>query len=262
MLKKGFNSFLVLKDGWADLISSMVTNDLEAEIRLIKKKKETLLSLLHSGKISQNTFDLLDKNTSRLASAVASLKETLDEEESFWMSNDSQKTKVLETFLIDLKVHYLLGDVSAEEWKQKSEIISSGLNSFRGIETLTEKINSKPAPPTQLLDKDNLSEVKTDLEIGESRELSEMPIKEEKNLKPKKPAKDKRLKAKHKKRITKEPPTLDEPIFSEVHCMNPWKPQCRKTDVELTIYYKGQPTPICHKCWEEISKKDIEWSGL
>ena len=42
-------------------------------------------------------------------------------------------------------------------------------------------------------------------------------------------------------------------------CKNPWNGECRNTDIELSIYYKGEFLPICHQCWKEIANKDLTW---
>jgi len=42
-------------------------------------------------------------------------------------------------------------------------------------------------------------------------------------------------------------------------CRNPWNGECRNTDIELSIYYKGEFLPICHHCWKEIANKDLTW---
>jgi len=42
-------------------------------------------------------------------------------------------------------------------------------------------------------------------------------------------------------------------------CKNPWNGQCRNTDIELSIYYRGEFLPICHQCWREIANKDLTW---
>ncbi|RJS85648.1 hypothetical protein CW706_00780 [Candidatus Bathyarchaeota archaeon] len=48
----------------------------------------------------------------------------------------------------------------------------------------------------------------------------------------------------------------------KIHCMNPWKPECRNTDIEVSIYYKGKMIPICRECWKEIANRDVEWSSI
>ncbi|MEM2935726.1 MAG: CdvA-like protein [Candidatus Bathyarchaeia archaeon] len=44
-----------------------------------------------------------------------------------------------------------------------------------------------------------------------------------------------------------------------MRCRNPWNGNCRNTDIELSIYYKGEFLPICHQCWKEIANKDLTW---
>ncbi len=43
------------------------------------------------------------------------------------------------------------------------------------------------------------------------------------------------------------------------HCRNPWNGKCRKTDIQLYIYYKGRELPICRDCWHDIADRDLEW---
>jgi len=43
------------------------------------------------------------------------------------------------------------------------------------------------------------------------------------------------------------------------NCKNPWNGECRSTEIEVYIYYKGKLHPICRNCWSDIAEKDIEW---
>jgi len=249
--------------GGAGLSFSRIVNDLEAELKSVEKKKDTLLSLLHSGRISQNTFDLMEKRTNRLTLLITDLKGTMEEEESFWMSNCSEETKILELLLIEFKIRHLLGEIEEEEWRQKSEIINFGLNFLKDEKALTDEGISKPVPPIQLADENIFREEdKTDLEKENKREFSEILPENGKNLKTRRTVKNRYSQNRHKRRIDKEPSTSEGSFTSEGHCMNPWKPKCRNTDIELSIYYDGKLTPICRECWEDISKKNIEWTGL
>jgi|GEM_PF-1640071 hypothetical protein len=84
---------------------------------------------------------------------------------------------------------------------------------------------------------------------------------EVKPVQPKKTSNGGQAVAKRRKSSTKEPPDAVASDGPSVHCMNPWKPDCRSTDIGLSIYYKGRSVPICRKCWEEISEKNIEWEN-
>ena len=46
---------------------------------------------------------------------------------------------------------------------------------------------------------------------------------------------------------------------SSGNCKNPWKEQCKNSDIEVYIYYKNKRVPICRKCWTRIAEDDIEW---
>ncbi len=82
---------------------------------------------------------------------------------------------------------------------------------------------------------------------------------EVKPVQPKKPSNGGQAPAKRRKPSAKEASEVDSSAGSSVRCMNPWKPDCQSTDIGLSIYYKGRSIPICRKCWEEISDKNIEW---
>lgn len=42
-------------------------------------------------------------------------------------------------------------------------------------------------------------------------------------------------------------------------CLNPWNGECGKTDIAIYVMYNGERLPICRRCWEDISTKDVEW---
>lgn len=44
-------------------------------------------------------------------------------------------------------------------------------------------------------------------------------------------------------------------------CQNPWKPDCKNSDIIVEIMYKGEPHPICRECWKEINDLDKQWSS-
>lgn len=237
-------------------------NDLEAELESVEKRKDTLRSLLHSGRISQNTYDLMEKKTERLTALFADLKDMRREEESFWGSTYSEETRILELLLVEFKVRHLLGEIGEEEWRQKSQIIDSGLDAFKKPKPSAIPDNLKPAPPTSFVD-EKISKEEVEADLGKEKIQEPSEVLPEKIKTPKtRTVRNKRSQSKPKRKIEDEQPKLESAVSSEGHCMNPWNTGCRNTDIELSIYYNGKLTPICHKCWEEISKKNIEWSGL
>jgi hypothetical protein len=215
----------------ADLSITRTIKDIQDALsHSVKKREEILFSLLDNEKISLDTYDSMEKRIKHLSTGIATLKEIMEEEESFWRSISTQKVRVLESILAELNYSYLFGDISDDDWKQKSMIINLGLNSLRNP-------NSKPSLPLQ--------------NPGVERIVPQTP----ESVK-KKDSEIKRSKNKPKKQNKKEPPSFG------LQCMNPWKPRCRNKDIELSIYHNGQLRSICQQCWEDISKKSVEWSGL
>ncbi len=42
-------------------------------------------------------------------------------------------------------------------------------------------------------------------------------------------------------------------------CQNPWKRECRNTNIEVYIIHEEQQLPICIGCWHRIADEDYEW---
>jgi len=221
------------------------------------------MSLLLNGKVSRGTFDLMEKRLSHITSVVAGLKNILDEEENFWKSKFPEETRILESLLMDFEVRHLLGEIGEEEWAQKSKIIHLGLNSLRNGEALTSKSEPEPARPTQTTLEEQVSEkIATLAEPRGERKPPEEPVRRRKDVKEEGTFVNKHSHNRREDWRAKEPPELGSYLMSTGHCMNPWNTRCKNTDIGLSIYYNGRMVPICRRCWEDISKKNIEWTGL
>ncbi len=215
---------------------------LNFEISLLEKRRRTLRDLFNKGKISQSTFDLLDKKISKIESLIMNLKDMIQEETGFWNSIASEKTRVLESILANFRFLNIIGEIDVDEWMNISKTISLGVEALdkKPFSKHKEKISEVDAEESSInVDfKDTLpplEETSDALDLNREEKADNMRI----NRKPV-----------HSKAIN----------FSDSHCMNPWKPECRRTNIKLSIYYKGRFLPICEECWKEISKKNIEWS--
>ena len=263
--------------GLTDLIA-----DLDSYLKTGEKELEALHNLLLNGRISQSTFDLVEKKVNRKKSLVSELKEALKAEEDYWQNSLSDATRILECLLVESEHRHLLGEISEDELKQKGSIISLGLASLTNKDISVNTVIQEPAQPLQMtLERHTIPEDAPKQEIMAVEEpvvvkeelIAEKPIADEpvapptlaeekvdiEPVQPKKSPNGGQAPSKRRKPLAKEPPEVDSSVGSSVHCMNPWKPDCRNTDIELSIYYKGRSIPICRKCWEEISDKNIEW---
>jgi hypothetical protein len=253
--------------GWAGMSFSRIAMDLDSHLRTGEKKREALQNLLASGRISRTTYDLMDKQVSRVTTIVLGLKEALTAEETFWKTSLSEEAKILELLLIQLEHMRLLGIIEEEECQLKSKIISSGLESLRSDSKLSQMPKQEPALPVQTTLEPHAFE-KNIAELAQEQKTISLPI-PNRQAGDAEPARRKRqgssdepMLNKRKRLLAKEPPELESTPVSGLRCMNPWKPECKSTNIELSIYYKGRTTPICRKCWEEIANKNVEWSSL
>ena len=221
--------------GWTGLSFSSIISDLDSHLKSERKKREALTGLLANSRISQGTYDIMEKKLDHFTTVVSDLKEVLEREEFLWQSGLSEQKRILECLLTELELKRILGEIKEEEWKHKSTIISLGLNSLDDNRNPVNKAKLEPAPPIQTIPREPVIE---------------------------KPEETAEKKGRMIRRAAKPANKLENSPSSRVRCMNPWKPGCKDTDIELSIYYHGQMTPICHGCWEDLSKKNFEWSSL
>jgi len=242
--------------------------DLDSHLKNEEKELEILQNLLLGNKISQSTFDLVEKKINLKISLATNLKEALEAEEGDWQNSCSDAAQILELLLIELGHRFLLGEIGEDKLTQKNTVISQGLMALTNKEVSENTSKQEPAQllqtPLEQQTPQTLQESVTKQEIKEATVSSIVDLEE----KVAEPAETKNVSNgeqpvnRRRKPLSKEPPELDTSMGSTIHCMNPWKPECRNTDIELSIYYKGRSTPICHKCWEDISDKNVEWSSL
>ncbi|MBS7653837.1 MAG: hypothetical protein QXR06_00155 [Candidatus Bathyarchaeia archaeon] len=209
---------------------------LDFELASLKKRRDTLLALFNDGKISSDTAILLSKRFDEVETAINRLKQSLTEEGDFWMQIRLEGIKILESFLIEFRLLNLMGEMNEERWRDLSEAISSGLNALKN----ESSARSSEKSANQFLNQKNLTYP------------SKVSVNATKN----------KGRSKSGRESNNDSPSPSKMESSALHCMNPWKPNCKRTDIELSIYYNGRFVPICHECWKEISEKDMEWSNL
>ena len=217
---------------------------LEDLLKSLERERESLKHILLSGRISHETFDLLNKRIDKTASIASELEGALKEEESFWKETLLKGNKVFETLLIELEHKLLLGEIEKEEYQRNSEIIIDGLNSIRN--QIEENERRKE---TVIMTLQQVKKASSDMENEKELKQSPSTHRSENSAR------------KNRKKV-KNVPKDEKGGILEVHCMNPWNPECRNTDIEVSIYYDGRMVPICRRCWEEIANKDVEWSSL
>jgi len=270
------------KVGWANMVHAGLIAQIDSFLNNEEKKLEALQNSLQHQKISQSTFDMAEKRIRHGILLATDLKEAIKVEEDCWRSSLSEVSRILEMRLLEFQHKFFLGEIGEDELAQKSVILSQGLIFLReasdskevkvpenkqetlvevSVQTLPLTVSQEVIEPIQLSQEDIADSVES--KINETPVLSVAC--EGKLAKPaqfKRTSNGEQSSSRRRKLLSKDPSDLGTSVDSASHCMNPWKPECRSTDIELSIYYKGRPTPICHKCWEDISSKNIEWSSL
>jgi len=213
------------------LVLPKTVEHLDIELASLKKRKDVLAALFNDGKISSDTVILLSKRLDETETVINRLKQSLADERDFWKQITLEGIKILESFLVEFKLLNLLGEMDEGKWQDLSETVYSGLNALKseGVAKSSEKNTN------QILNQKSLI----------------YPSKTSAN------AAKNRGRSKSSSNNSSQPSKMDSSVL---HCMNPWKPNCERTDIELSIYYNGRFIPICRECWKEISEKDMEWS--
>jgi len=200
----------------------------------LRKERESLEHILLSGKISHGTYNLLNEKIEKAMSAASDLKKAIEDEREFWKKTLHDGTRLFETILVEFRHRLLLGEMKEDEYKRSAEILSDGISS---IKEQIERNGEERDEPV----------IMTSQEIRE-RYANKLA--------------DVRVSGEATNEASKTASMTGDSGEGEIHCMNPWKPECRNTDIEVSIYYNGRMIPICRKCWSEIANKDIEWSSI
>ncbi|RLG94456.1 hypothetical protein DRO37_05520 [Candidatus Bathyarchaeota archaeon] len=211
-----------------------ITKVIDDLLDSLRKERESLEHILLSGKISHGTYNLLNEKIEKAMSAASDLRKALEDEEEFWKRTLHDGARLFETILIEFRHRLLLGDMNEDEYKRSAEILSDGISSIKKqIEWNGEEREETIIMTSQQI-RERYANKLADVKGGD--ETSNEAV--------------------------KTTSTTGESREGEIHCMNPWKPECRNTDIEVSIYYNGRMIPICRKCWSEIANKDIEWSSI
>jgi len=200
----------------------------------LRKERESLEHILLSGKISHGTYNLLNEKIEKAMSAASDLKKAIEDEREFWKKTLHDGTRLFETILVEFRHRLLLGEMKEDEYKRSAEILSDGISSIKEQIEWNGEERDEPV-------------IMTSQEIRE-RYANKLA--------------DVRVSGEAQNEAAKTASMTGDSGEGEIHCMNPWKPECRNTDIEVSIYYNGRMIPICRKCWSEIANKDIEWSSI
>ncbi|MGB9959913.1 MAG: CdvA-like protein [Candidatus Bathyarchaeales archaeon] len=112
------------------------------EYDVVMKKKQALNSLVNSGKISQSTFDLFNKEMDEAIAEIEKQKSALLEKMNAKIKEIEEHIKVLERLLANLEIQHAGGEVDEEAYQREIALLYIGLDNARQeLDLMKETIN-------------------------------------------------------------------------------------------------------------------------
>ena len=121
---------------------------LSEEHGAVLKKKQALNSLFNSGKISQSTFDLFDKEMDEALAEIEAQKKALVDKMAAKMKEVEEQIRILERLLANFEIQHVSGEVEEETYQREISLLSTGLETARqelnAIKEAMDKLTGSP----------------------------------------------------------------------------------------------------------------------
>lgn len=101
------------------------------ELELVKKKRHALDELLATGRISQSTFETLERELTDAFSGLESYHKSLIEKIEARTGDLERQINTLELFLANLEIHHAAGEIDDESYNRQSQAIMLGLGATK-----------------------------------------------------------------------------------------------------------------------------------
>lgn len=138
---------------------------LSEEHGAVLKKKQALNNLLNSGRISQSTFDLFDKEMDEALAEIEAQKKALADKMVAKTKEVEEQIKILERLLANFEIQHVSGEIEEEAYQREITLLSTGLETARqelnAIKEAIEKLTGAPqteenATPQQTVETETL----------------------------------------------------------------------------------------------------------
>ncbi len=115
---------------------------LSEEYEMAKKKKQALDNLLNTGRISQSTYELFNKEIDEATAEIERQQKALLEKMDSKMGELEERVKTLEMLLANFEVQHVTGEVDEEVYQSEIGPLSMGLETARHeLDTVREAAN-------------------------------------------------------------------------------------------------------------------------
>jgi hypothetical protein len=115
---------------------------LNEEYVMAQKKKQALDNLLSSGRISQSTYDVINKEMEDAIVEIERQQEALLEKMNSKMTELEGQIKTLEMLVANSEIQHVTGEVDEEVYQRESNLLSVGLEATRQeLSLIKEAVN-------------------------------------------------------------------------------------------------------------------------
>jgi len=104
---------------------------INSEYETVLKKRQALSNLYNSGKISQSTFELFNREMEEALAEIERQKNVLLEKMAAKVREVEEQIKILERLLANYEIQHVGGEISEEDYQRETAILSTGLENAR-----------------------------------------------------------------------------------------------------------------------------------
>jgi len=101
------------------------------ELDLAKKRKKALDDLYNAGRISQSTYEHIERELTEVMIDLEAHMGTLAEKMNARIKDLENQMRALEVFLANLEIHYAAGEIDEETYNSQSKAITLGLEATK-----------------------------------------------------------------------------------------------------------------------------------
>jgi hypothetical protein len=147
---------------------------LSSEKEIIQKKREALEKLFNNSRISQFTYNYINKELKDAAIEIESRQRVLTEKMVLRAKQLEEQIKTLERFLADLEMHHTAGEIEEQPYTHQGNAITLGLKATK------RELNILKEALIQLIPEENRSLLNSKVSVRHQNKIEDQ--KKEKNL--------------------------------------------------------------------------------
>ena len=144
---------------------------LNSEYEAVVKKRQALNNLFSSGRISQSTFNLFDKEIEETLAEIERQREALLEKMAAKTKEVEEQIRVLERLLANYEIQHVGGEIEEETYQKETALLSIGLENAKQelnvIKETMEKLANFPQTAEKTVSKQiALPEAVAEADVG------------------------------------------------------------------------------------------------